>query len=270
VLVPAFIAAYSGKSAETVPLVDYSNQNDIKSNPFKYFFPLPNWRVSYNGLSKVPFLADKVNNLVLSHAYDGHMSMNSFVTSQYYQDLFGIGYPSFIDSNSGNYIPFFQVPNVTITEQLNPLFGVDASLRNNLSLRFEYRKSRTASLSLIDYQVSETKSTDYAFGLGYRIKGLRLPFSILGVRTLKNDLNIKMDISLRDDKTSNNYLGQNIDITTRGQRVVTISPSIDYIVSERLTLRLFYDRRQSIPYVSSSFPITTTRAGLMLRFIFAQ
>ena len=198
------------------------------------------------------------------------MGMNSFVTSQYYQDLFGVGFPSFIDSNSGNYIPYFQVPNITITEQLNPLIGFDASFKNNLTARFEYRKSRTVSLSLIDYQVSETKSTDYAFGLGYRIRGLRLPFAILGVRTLKNDLNMKMDISLRDDKTSNNYLGQNVDITTRGQKVVTISPSIDYIVSDKLTLRFFYDRRQSIPYVSSSYPITTTRAGMTLRFIFAQ
>ena len=162
------------------------------------------------------------------------------------------------------------MPNLTITEQFSPLIGFDASFRNNLTLRFEYRKSRTASLSLIDYQVSETKSTDYTFGLGYRIRGLRLPFEILGVRTLKNDLNVKMDVSLRDDRTANNYLAQNTDITTRGQKVITISPSIDYIVSERLTLRLFYDRRQSIPYVSSSFPITTTRAGLTLRFIFAQ
>jgi len=270
VLVPSFIAAYSGRSPEEVPLIDYSDATSIKSNPFKYFFPLPNWRVAYNGLTKIPFIAERMNNLVINHAYTGTMSMNSFVTSQYYQDLFGVGFPSFIDSNSGNYIPYFQVPNLTITEQLNPLIGFDASFRSNLTARFEYRKSRTVSLSLIDYQVSETNSTDYTFGLGYRIRGLRLPFAILGVRTLKNDLNMKMDVSLRDDRTSNNYLGQNVDITTRGQKVVTISPSIDYIVSEKLTLRFFYDRRQSIPYVSSSFPITTTRAGMTLRFIFAQ
>lgn len=270
VLVPAFIAAYTGRSAESVPLVDYSNKDNIKSNPFRYYFPLPNWRLTYNGLSKIPVFQDIMTNFVLNHAYDSRLSMNSFASSLYYLDAYNLGYPSFIDSNSGNYVPYFQVPNITITEQLNPLIGFDASFRNNLTLRFEYRKSRTVSLSLIDYQVSETKSTDYTFGLGYRIRGLRLPFPILGVRTLKNDLNVKMDVSLRDDKTANNYLGQNIDITTRGQRVITISPSVDYIVSDRLTLRFFYDWRQSIPYVSSSFPITTTRAGLTLRFIFAQ
>ena len=123
---------------------------------------------------------------------------------------------------------------------------------------------------MIDYQVAETRSTEYVVGLGYRIRGLKLPFSVFGITRLKNDLNMKVDVGLRDDKSTNHYLALNQDIVTRGARVITISPSIDYIVSEKLTLRLFYDRRQSIPYVSNSFPITTTRAGLTLRFIFAQ
>jgi cell surface protein SprA len=270
VLVPAFVAAYSGKSAETIPLVDYSDQKNMRANPFKYFIPVPNWRVSYNGLTKLPFFGDRLSNFVISHGYTGTLSMNSFNSSQFYQDLFNLGYPSFIDSNSGNYVPYFQVPNLTINEQLNPLIGFDASFKNNLTLKFEFRKSRMVSLSLIDYQVSETKSTDYTFGLGYRVRGARLPFPVFGIRRLKNDLNFKMDIGLRDDQTVNNYLGQNIAITTRGQKVITISPSVDYIVNDKLTLRLFYDRRQSIPYVSSSYPITTTRAGLTMRFIFAQ
>lgn len=139
-----------------------------------------------------------------------------------------------------------------------------------MSLSFNYRKTRTASLSMIDYQVSETNSTEYTIGAGYRVRGLVLPFEVFGVRKLKNDLNIKVDIGLRDDKSTNNYLAQNQSIVTRGQKVITISPTINYIVSDKLTLIFFYDRRQSIPYVSTSYPITTTRAGVTLRFIFAQ
>jgi cell surface protein SprA len=139
-----------------------------------------------------------------------------------------------------------------------------------MTARFEFRKTRTVSLSLVDYQVSETRSTEYVIGGGYRVKGLILPFEIFGVRKLKNDLNIKVDIGLRDDKSSNNYLAQNQSITTRGQKVIRISPSINYIVNDKLTLLFFYDRSRSIPYVTSSFPITTTRAGVTLRFIFAQ
>jgi cell surface protein SprA len=269
VLVPSFIAAYTGKNASTIGLVEPQNQN-IRSNPFKNYFPMPNWRIAYTGLTRIPFINRSVTNLVVNHAYTGTMSMNSFVSALYYEDIYSLGFPSFIDSISGNFIPFYQVPNVTIAESLNPLFGVEAAFRSGISTRFDYRKTRTVSLSMVDYQVSETKSTEYVVGMGYRIHGLILPTTIFGVKKLKNDLNIKLDVSVRDDKTSNSYMAQNINVVTRGQRVITISPSIDYIVSDKLTLRFFYDRRQSIPYVSTSYPITTTKAGIMLRFIFAQ
>jgi cell surface protein SprA len=62
-------------------------------------------------------------------------------------------------------------------------------------------------------------------------------------------------------------LDQNEVRATRGQKVISISPSIDYIVTDNLTLRFFYDRRQSIPYVTTAYPITTTRGGVMFRFL---
>jgi hypothetical protein len=33
---------------------------------------------------------------------------------------------------------------------------------------------------------------------------------------------------------------------------------------------LYYDRRQIIPAISTSYPITTTRAGLKLIYLFAE
>lgn len=269
VLIPSFIAAYTGKKTSDVGLINYDNRN-IRNNPFKAYKPMPNWRARYNGLTKIPAINNIASNFVINHAYTGTLSMNSFVSALYYQDIYNLGFPSFIDSNSGNFVPFFQVPNITITEQLNPLIGFDAAFKNNMQTTFEYRKSRTVSLSLIDYQVSETNSTEYVAGFGYRLRGLILPFEVFGVKELKNDLNIKVDVSVRDDKTSNNYLAQNLSVVTRGQKVITISPSVNYIVSDKLTLRFFFDRRRSIPYITSSFPITTTRAGVTFRFIFAQ
>ena len=269
VLIPSFIAAYSGKDPNTIPLIDYRD-NTTRSNPFRYFTPMPNWKITYNGLAKLPFFRARLNNMVINHSYTGTVGLNSFTTAMFYQDFLGVGFPSFIDSNSHNYVPYFQVPNITMTEQLNPLFGFDVSFKNNFTARFDFKKSRTVSLSLIDYQVSETRSTEYVIGFGYRKKGVMLPFPVFGIRKLKNDLTFKMDIGLRDDKTSNNYLAQRIDVVTRGQKVISISPSIDYLVNDKLTLRIFYDRRQTIPYVSSSFPMTNTKAGIMLRFIFAQ
>ena len=52
VLIPAFIAAYSGKDPNKIALINENNPN-IKSNPFSGFLPEPNWKLDYNGLSKI-------------------------------------------------------------------------------------------------------------------------------------------------------------------------------------------------------------------------
>jgi cell surface protein SprA len=268
VLIPAFLAAYTGRDANTIPLVESNNPN-IRSNPFKNYFPMPNWKLTYNGLTKLPKFSEYFTNFTVNHSYTGTLSMNSFLSSFYYNDLLGVGFPSFIDSNSHNYVPFFQVPNITITENLGPLLGFDVALKNGVNMSIKFNKTRMLSLSLIDYQVSETKSTELVLGGGARIKGLTLPFTVFGTRRLKNDLNFNMSVGYRDDITSNSYLAQNTNIPTRGQKVITISPTLDYIVNDNLQLRFYYDRRQSIPVLSTSFPITTTRAGVTLRFLFA-
>ncbi len=269
VLVPSFLAAYTGKSASDEPLIDYKHSK-VKDNPYKYYLPVPNWKVNYSGLSKLPYFASIMNNFVVTHGYTGTMSMNSFSSSLLFQDLYGLGFPSFIDSNSHNYTPFYQVPNVTISQNFNPLIGFDASFKNNLSAKFEVRKSKTASLSLVDYQVSENTSTEYVIGMGFRKKGVKLPIKFFGVQKLKNELIAKIDIGLRDERTSNTFLSNNISVTSRGQKVIRISPSVDYSVNKNLTLHFFFDRQQTIPYVSTSYPTSNTKAGLTLRFLFAQ
>ena len=269
VVIPSFIAAYSGKSASSIPMIDY-NQSSIENNPFKFYFPMPNWKLTYNGLSKLPFLSNIFSNFVINHAYTGTMSMNGFSSNLLFNDLYGLGFPSFIDSNSHNYVPFFDVPNVTISQAFNPLIGFDAALKNHLTLKFEIRESKMESLSLIDYQISENASTEYVFGFGYRKKGIKLPFPIAGVRKLKNELIVKVDVGLSNTKSTNTFFADNISVVSKGQQVIRISPTVDYSVTQKLTLHFFFDRQQTIPYVSNSFPTTNTRAGLTLRFIFAN
>lgn len=268
VLIPAFLAAYSNREASDMPLMN-NNDNTLRSNPFKYYYPMPNWKITYNGLTKIDKIAEYFKTISFTHNYSGTMSMNSFVSNFFYNDFLGVGFPSFIDSNSNNYIPFFQIPNITINENFSPILGVDMSLSNEMSFRIMFNKSRMLSMSLIDYQVSETKSTEFIVGFGHRLKGLTLPFEFYGITRLENDINIRVDVGYRDDITTNTYFALDQEFATRGQSVLTIQPSIDYIINESLQIRLFYDRRQSIPHVDNSFPITNTRAGITLRFLFA-
>ena len=52
VLIPAFLAAYTGKSPNSIALVSDKNTN-IKDNPLGSIMPLPNWTVTYTGLTKL-------------------------------------------------------------------------------------------------------------------------------------------------------------------------------------------------------------------------
>ncbi len=275
VLVPAFIAAYTGQDPTKVSLIHESNSN-IKSNPFSGIIPKPNWRISYTGLSRVAGLDKIFTNFTLTHAYNASLGMNSFTSALLYQDVSRYGYPSFIDTTAGNnnYIPFFLVPNLTIQEQFAPLIGVDMTFTNQLSLKFDYTKQRQLSLSLIDYQLSEVRSTTLTFGGGFRKKGLKLPFKVpfskKDTKKLDNEINFRIDFKIADNVASNSRLDQNSSFATSGSKDITISPTIDYYISNRINVKLYFDQRRVNPYISSSPPTIDTRGGVQIRISLAK
>jgi cell surface protein SprA len=266
VLIPAFLAAYSGKDPRTIGLINQDN-GTIRKNPFSTILPKPNWRLTYTGLSKLPALSKIFTSITLTHSYKGELSMNNYTSALNYYDPLHLGAPQFIDTVSGNYVPFFLLPNITIKEEFGPLVGIDITTVSHLNVKFMYNKSRQLSLSLVDYQLSETNSSEIVVGGGYRIKGLRLPFKLPFMKNTKldNDLSFKVDVGVRNDATSNSRLDQQNAYGTGGQRVVTIQPSIDYVLNKKINLKLFFDQRRVTPYISTSAPTINTRAGLSVR-----
>lgn len=275
VLIPSFIAAYTNKSPQEVPLIRNDNPK-ITTNPYGGLKARPNWRINFTGLTRIPYLQEKFSAITLTHAYQARLSMNSFTSALLFQDPFLLGQPAFIDTVSGNFVPYFLTPNITIREAFEPLIGIDITTTNQINARFEYRKSRQLSLSLLDYQMSEVNSTEIVLGTSYRTRGLKMPFKLPkflnkeGGKELSNDITFRFDFSVRDDATANSRLDQNSTFSTAGQKVIKINPSIDYIMSNRVNIRLFFDQMRSIPYISTAAPITNTRAGVQLRISLAQ
>lgn len=274
VLVPAFIAAYTGQDPTKVSLIRQQNSN-IKSNPFSGIIPRPNWRIAYNGLSRIPGLDKIFTNFSLTHAYNASLGMNSFTSALNYQDVSRYGYPSFIDTTGGshNYVPFFLVPNITIQEQFAPLIGFDMTFTNQLSLKFDYTKQRQLSMSLIDYQLSEVRSTEITFGGGFRKRGLKLPFKLpfskKDTKKLDNELSFNLTFSIRNNVASNSILDQNSAFATNGSKEISIHPTLDYYLNNRIKLTLYFDQRRVNPYISSSAPTIDTRAGMQIRISLA-
>jgi len=254
-------------------LIKQTNPN-IQSNAFSGVIPKPNWRLTYNGLTRIPGMEKLFTNFAITHGYTSSLSMNSFNSSLLFEDPLMLGQPGFVDTLSGNFVPYFLVPNVTITEAFAPVIDLDIQFTNQLTTRFEYRKSRTLSLSLVDFQLSESRSTEFVIGAGYRRRGFplpfKLPFSKKDTKGLDNDIAFRLDLSIRDDATSNNRLDQDAALPTGGQKVVNISPSIDYVLNNRVNIKLYFDQRRINPKISTSAPITTTRAGIQVRVALTQ
>jgi cell surface protein SprA len=270
VLIPSFIAAYTNKDPMSVSLVKNSNPN-LRSNPFAGLLPKPNWNLTYNGLSRLPGLDKVFTTFTIRHGYNSTLSMNSFNTALLFQDPFRVGYPYFRDTVG--FIPYFLVPNISIAEQFNPLIGIDMTFVNQLSARFEYKKSRQLSLSLIDYQLAENRSTEYTLGIDWRKRGVPLFKNLkLGKsgKKLDNDVTMRFDFSLRDDATANSKLDQNTAFGTAGQKVVRLAPSIDYVLNNRVNLKFYFEQNRTIPKIATTAPVTNTRAGVQVRVSLTQ
>jgi cell surface protein SprA len=143
--------------------------------------------------------------------------------------------------------------------------------QNSFITRFEIKKSRTLALSLSNNQLTETRNGEIVFGAGYRFK--EVPLEISG-RKYESDLNIRFDLSVRDNKTLIRHLAQlvedEVDQITAGQRVVKISTTADYALSPRFNVQFFFDRTLNKPHTSRSFLTADTNIGFSVRFTLAQ
>ncbi|MEY4875286.1 MAG: cell surface protein SprA [Bacteroidota bacterium] len=262
VLIPAFLSTYANPKLA----------NSTVDQLFK-LLPKPNWRVSYTGLSKLPGLKKLITQANINHAYNSTFNVGSFMTNPDF--LLGtfqnsMMWPYAIDSLNHNFVSYLNIPMISITEQFAPLIGVDITWKNNITTKVDYKRNRTLNMSFIDYQLSETRGQEITIGMGYKRKGITLPFKN-GKKKVKldNDLTFRFDFSYRNDKTANYKLDQNIQGFTRGMKSIGIAPYIDYVVNNRVNIRLFYDYRRTIPATSASFPITAVKAGIKVRFTLA-
>jgi len=257
VLLYSFLAAYNGSDPKTSSL-------DMMPK-----IPIPNWRITYTGLTRIKSIARVFRTITISHAYRASYNIGSFESN--INRMMVDGFPAAYYSDGLNYIPEFDISMVSITEQYVPLFSIDVVLKNNMSAKLEFKKSRNLSLSFANYQITEVKSDEILFGFGYRIQGVNFGLKTRAEggrsRTVKSDLNIKADFSLRSNKTTLRRIDENINQISTGQRIISINTSADYLVSKQFNIRVYYDKVINNPFVSNQYPNSTSNGGFSLRFL---
>ena len=262
VMIPAFLNTYTGSGGGSLD-----------------FFPaltrlLPNWTIRYSGLSKLRWFSEHFKSVNLNHSYKSIYSVGSYTTSAGTTSLLG-----------------WNVPVVSINESFAPLFGIDVTLQNNLTIKAEYRKTRTLSLSTTSVQINEGRSNDWVIGLAYKISDFRI-FNSGITRKIKkvqrgragrsnqteasntsrrsginHDLNLRLDFSLRNQAAITRDIASRSSAASSGNSALKISFMADYTLSRLLTMSFYYDRQTNTPLLSSTaYPTTTRDFGLSLKF----
>lgn len=296
VMIPAFLAAYSGKDASSSCL-------DIFPSMLKM---LPNWSLSYSGLSKLSWFSERFKSFNVNHSYKSVYSVGAYNSyTNYIASMGDLGYIT--DVTSGNLIPssMYNVSTVSLNETFSPLIGVDMTFNSGLTGKVEYKKTRSLNLSMTSVALTENFSNDIVIGMGYKIKDLNL-FGVKRLqdpaskkdskssRTSKNsknskndkndtqssrtttsrtrntvshDLNLRCDFSYRMQNAINRNIQTRINTGTNGSTAYKIALSADYTFSRMLTISGFLDWQKNVPLVSTnSYPTTTADFGVSMKF----
>ena len=263
VMIPAFMAAYSGKDAQKVDLNPFPGIKSI----------LPNWRVTYDGLSRIPAVKKVLKSLTLTHAYQCTYSVGNFSSYTDWVSIGeGLGFTA--DALTGSPIPNspYNISSITITEKFAPLIGINATFKNDLSLNVEYRDSRTLALNISSLQLVETLQKSFVIGASYKIANFNTILKIKSKQQgVNNDLTLNFNLQLNNNTALIRKIDVNTTQATSGTRTLGINFSANYVMSKRITLGAFFDHQVNTPLVSStSYPTTNTNYGISINVSLAK
>jgi cell surface protein SprA len=252
VSLPAFIAAYSGADANSVNLSAF---RDV---------PIPSWQITYKGFMKMKWFKKHFRSFSVSHSYNSLYSITNFSNNLEYNAQ----NPYAETDIAGNYYNKTLFTNVNLIEEFSPLVKVDMKMKNSVSFSGRINKDRGLTLNFNNNTITQIKGTEYIVGLGYRIKDLAMKFNFGGKLTkLKGDLDLRADISLRDNKTVIRAIDEDNNQVTGGQRLLSLKLFADYAINQNLTASFYFDQSSSQYAISTTFPRQSISTGLSVRYV---
>ena len=248
VLLPAFLAAYSGDNANSVKLGMFRN------------VPIPNWTLRYNGLMKIGWFKDNFSSFTLTNGYKSSYTVSNYTNNLEYK----ASDPSKTNA-SGNYQSELLISSASLIDEFSPLVKIDVKMKNSFSFKGEIRKDRTLTMNFDNSTLTDIKGTEFVFGIGYRLKDVAFNTRFAGKRQkLKGDINMRMDLSIRDNLT----LIRSVDVENNqisgGQKLFSIKFAADYELNRNLTTSFYYNHNTSKYAISTTFPRQSINAGFNL------
>ena len=254
VLMYAFYASYMGKDAENMKL----------SGPFLKI-PLPNWRINYNGFSKIKGVDKVFQSLSLTHNYTCTYQVGSYATNVSYKE------GGSVRNNLGDMMPQYELNQIALSEQFGPLIGFDMTLKNSMLLKVEYKQSRNVALSFANNQITETSAKELSVSGGYRFKDLKLGLVFSGVkRQFVSDLNLTAGVGIKNNATVLRKIQEEVDQVTSGMLTATINVAAEYQFSQMVGLKFFYDHTINRPKVLNQYNNMNFEVGISINLMLSQ
>jgi cell surface protein SprA len=256
VLSAAFLAAYGHRDINKINV----------SSPFLKI-PLPNWRLAYNGFTKLKGVNKYFQSLTLNHVYSCTYTIGNYTSDLNYSEINGM--PS-ARNNLGNFIPTYAIGQISINEQFNPLIGLEMTLKNSLMFKVDFKMTRNLALSFVNNQITETSSKELVVRAGYSFKDIKIGFIFSGMkRQIVSDLNLTAGFGIRDNITTLRKVDEFDRLVSSGQLAITIDFNADYQISRMVGLRLYYNHAINRPYVNS-YQNSNLDCGISVRLMLSQ
>ncbi len=232
VLIPALLAAYTGVDPEKIELSSFPT------------IPLPDWRISFDGLRNLPFIRDIATKITLTHSYASTFTINNFQSNPNFDfDTYEtLGYSTITYDNTGDFVPLYEMGAVSISERFVPLIGLDMQFKNKMSVRLDYKKTRDLFLSFSNNQIRERHSDAITFGAGYIIPDVKLLINTgNGPQTIKSDLNIRLDLTYEHTYEVYRRIIENISQLNIERKNLVISLTGDYSINDKISVQFYYN-----------------------------
>ncbi|MBI9070015.1 MAG: cell surface protein SprA [Melioribacteraceae bacterium] len=241
---------YDENSENPIKNLSESFQEGLESFPifaklpilkeFAKYVPRPNWSLSWSGLEKLPLIKTIVNKATLSHGY---------------KSSFSEGWKLDRDEEQ-------EVQTQRISYSFSPLIGVqltfDKLWGGNLKGSIKYNTKTSYDLKLQTKNITESFSSDISVTASFSKSGFEIPLFGLA---LKNDIDISLSYTTGDNKAIIYEMGERFKEEGKpqdGTIRTTIEPKVNYTLSSKVKLGVFYKRSTVSTEGASRIPPTTT------------
>ncbi|GHU63001.1 hypothetical protein FACS1894123_04930 [Bacteroidia bacterium] len=260
VLIPAFIAAYTGKNPKSVGLSAFPSLKNL----------LPNWAITYDGLLQIPAINKNFKTFTLEHTYSSTYAVGMFNSFLGWvgADSDGIGFIENVTTGRPYPSSPYDITAVSISEAFNPLIGVNSTLLNNMSFKLQYNAKRNVNLNVSAYQIVEMHENNITFGTGYRFDNFNKVLKIkkTGGANFNNEMKFSADIAFNRTQTLIRKIEDNLTQATAGNSNTTLKLKADYNLSKMITMQAFFDRQLTMPLISANaYPVAKSSFGVSVK-----